>query len=274
MSSTGWVRTLTSGGKIRSLGQPKKGCQTATGYYRVRSGKKAFLVHQIVALVFLGEAPSARHTVDHIDGDKGNNAASNLRWATRSTQRLNQGHRRLARTAKRVEVVDTNGRSAFFSGLKDAAQAIGCDKSSVSKAIRLKTTILGHRVSHAPSEDQEAIQDETGTEVWKEAIIEPLRLRVSSFGRVQRKNDRGEGWGYRFTPVVAQGQSYAMLRTSTKNFTLHWTIMQTFRPNNQAGRVVDHIDRDRNNNRLDNLRWATVSENSKNRSHCHQKTRK
>ncbi len=43
-----------------------------------------FLVHRLVAIVFLGSPPSALHQVAHGDGDKTNNHYYNLRWATRS----------------------------------------------------------------------------------------------------------------------------------------------------------------------------------------------
>lgn len=40
-------------------------------------------IHRIVATAFLGEAPSDKHVVDHIDTNRQNNRPSNLRWLTR-----------------------------------------------------------------------------------------------------------------------------------------------------------------------------------------------
>lgn len=40
-------------------------------------------VHRIVAADFHGEAPSSKHIVDHIDTNRRNNRAGNLRWITR-----------------------------------------------------------------------------------------------------------------------------------------------------------------------------------------------
>lgn len=40
-------------------------------------------IHRIVATAFLGEPPSDKHVVDHIDTNKCNNRPSNLRWLTR-----------------------------------------------------------------------------------------------------------------------------------------------------------------------------------------------
>lgn len=50
-----------------------------TGYRYI--GSKA--VHRIVAVAYHGKPPSPRHVVDHIDANKGNNRADNLRWISK-----------------------------------------------------------------------------------------------------------------------------------------------------------------------------------------------
>jgi hypothetical protein len=46
-------------------------------------GKNA-KVHTLVATAFLGGKPTDKHEVNHIDGDKANNAVDNLEWVTDS----------------------------------------------------------------------------------------------------------------------------------------------------------------------------------------------
>jgi hypothetical protein len=62
--------------------------QNRFGYLSVslsHTGRRSeFFVHRLVALAFHGPQPSTSHEVAHGDGDKGNNARNNLRWATRS----------------------------------------------------------------------------------------------------------------------------------------------------------------------------------------------
>ena len=59
------------------------------GYCRVKIGtrqgvRRFAAVHQIVCEAFHGPCPTPTHEVAHGDGDKQNNEAANLRWATHS----------------------------------------------------------------------------------------------------------------------------------------------------------------------------------------------
>lgn len=46
--------------------------------------RKTVFVHRLVAFAFLGEPPSAKHEVRHLDGNSANNAVDNLKWGTSS----------------------------------------------------------------------------------------------------------------------------------------------------------------------------------------------
>ena len=60
---------------------------TSNGYEKVslqgKNGKGNFQVHRLVAMMFLRKKKNC-DIVNHIDGDKMNNNASNLEWTTRS----------------------------------------------------------------------------------------------------------------------------------------------------------------------------------------------
>lgn len=67
-------------------GKLKKQSTDPKGYKKVMiylDGKQNFLlVHRLVAMAFLGEAPKGKPTVNHIDGNKANNNHSNLEWCS------------------------------------------------------------------------------------------------------------------------------------------------------------------------------------------------
>lgn len=84
VSSHGEVRRATPGRKTY-VGRLLKLTKMKIGYLLVRpvvDGKNfQITVHSMVAEVFLGERPEG-HEVNHIDGDKTNNRASNLEFVT------------------------------------------------------------------------------------------------------------------------------------------------------------------------------------------------
>jgi len=73
LSRTGQRKRSLDG--IWTFGRPDKW----SGYMHIGS----HVVHRIVALAFHGERPSDKHIVDHLDTNRQNNRADNLRWLTR-----------------------------------------------------------------------------------------------------------------------------------------------------------------------------------------------
>ena len=63
------------------LKRPLRHIKHSVGYLRVNVNGKMVGVHRLVAECFV-DNPEGKPEVDHIDGDKSNNDASNLRWVT------------------------------------------------------------------------------------------------------------------------------------------------------------------------------------------------
>lgn len=82
VSSAGQLRRDSAGRGTRP-GTIIKGSLGSDGYlYTVMPDRRKYTLHRLVAIAFHGEPPSG-HEVAHNDGTRTNNAASNLRWATR-----------------------------------------------------------------------------------------------------------------------------------------------------------------------------------------------
>jgi hypothetical protein len=65
--------------------------QQLNGYNGIRIDHALILVHRMIWVLYYGEWP--KHELDHIDGDKANNAISNLRDVTKSGNMRNQNLR-------------------------------------------------------------------------------------------------------------------------------------------------------------------------------------
>ncbi|WP_238586644.1 HNH endonuclease [Sphingopyxis sp. C-1] len=86
---------VSDDGRIRRDGRELKGYVDRYGYRTVLLSyaglSKRYSVSRLVCLTFHGPSTGS-HEAAHLDGDKGNNAAANLAWAT---HRENNEHKRL-----------------------------------------------------------------------------------------------------------------------------------------------------------------------------------
>ena len=98
-------------------------------------------------------------------------------------------------------------------------------------------------------------------EVWKDIQGYEGLYQISSYGRCRRidrkyilkphKTNRG----YDIYQLTVKGK--------IKNYLIHRLVAQTFIPNFKNKPQVNHIDGNKDNNRVDNLEWCTCSENMK-----------
>lgn len=81
------VRTTARG--RRFIGQ-LAGTVMKDGYIRIRIDNNKYLAHRLAFLYMTGAWPDLDKEVDHIDGDRANNAWTNLRLVTKSQQAMNR----------------------------------------------------------------------------------------------------------------------------------------------------------------------------------------
>lgn len=150
VSSLGRVKSLPWDGhhKTEIILKPYK---MRSGYLQVSlysngGGQKRYLIHRLVAMAFLNN-PDNLPQVNHIDGNKANNALSNLEWTTVSENNLHACYvlqNKTGNTApKNIRCIETG---EVFSSIRNAARAVGGRANNISRAAsgKLKTSCKKH----------------------------------------------------------------------------------------------------------------------------------
>lgn len=127
--------------------------------------------------------------------------------------------------------------------------------------------------------------DDLPNETWKDLCFETNNEQhnymglymISNYGRIKsltRNIDSQQKIIYeRILKPVKAGRGYLKVCLSNngvvKQFNIHKLVALVFIPNEEDGLIVDHIDCNRTNNKVTNLRWCTYRENS-----CHTRRHK
>lgn len=114
-------------------------------------------------------------------------------------------------------------------------------------------------------------------EIWKDIIGYEGLYQVSNLGRVkslERIVICGNGCGGMHTVkekiLTPHIEKNGYLRVNLKNLgksnklSIHKLVAQAFIPNPNNKQQIDHINTDRTDNRVENLRWVTAKENCNN----------
>tara|TARA_R110000868_G_scaffold13919_5_gene65150 strand:+ start:88 stop:576 length:489 start_codon:yes stop_codon:yes gene_type:complete len=101
-------------------------------------------------------------------------------------------------------------------------------------------------------------------EIWKQCGESEIRFyEVSNMGNTKSitKINKIE----KLLKPFADRNGYLQIRINNKTITIHSLVAYVFIGERPHKMQIDHIDRNKQNNRLDNLRYCTRSENNRNR---------
>ena len=140
---------ISNMGYVRKVGSSKRnyGTWNDRGYKQVNITDnggtcRTMLVSRLVALAFLPN-PAGRTQVDHIDTDRSNNRADNLRWALprenaanykTAVKRKEPGlFRKAVSSFQSVKATRCDGSTIYSRTIKGMAQLLGCSETTVSR---------------------------------------------------------------------------------------------------------------------------------------------
>lgn len=255
---------VSNTGKIRKVGPGKlpRGHIHEDGYESVGlksrlSGKhKNFRVHILVAVTFIPN-PYNKPWVDHINGDRRDNRVTNLRWATKSENALNR-HSVKAPKGKSFPVARIDPKTGnvirTWNTARDAAEETGIMTSDITRAIKRSDIIDGSLwiayIEHIPDE------------IWLPVAGTNEQFHVSNMGRVRNGNGIPD-YGSK-SKVGYMTKSVSQLG---RNMSVHILVCEAFHGSKPSStHSVDHIDRNRTNNKSNNLKWASKTEQVYNRT--------
>jgi HNH endonuclease len=281
---------------------PVQQSKGAHGYYTLTSRtwegvQKLSKMHRLVAELFIPN-PKGLLTVNHIDRDKSNNAASNLEWMT---QRDN------------VKDAHDAGLVPYFSGLdhgnadrtsylfihKDGRRIViatpffmkdtfRLDSASLSRHLHATLNVQGNSVWTVGGWRAACLIDQRPKEIeldWDLIELPPQdashapfyvhpdfpMLRVSALGEVMQNgycsvlgtrptvNERHYKCHKSYNHLSVVDNSQCSSKTK-KRTALSTIVAQLFVPGYAEGKVVRHIDGDKLNSKASNLMWGTKKE--------------
>ena len=252
---------VSNRGKVRNKKSKKEIKPTLrAGYDRVgltgdNKKQSTQTVHVLQAKTFIPN-DEKKPTVDHIDRITSNNNLENLRWATHEEQNKNQKPWSF-RTGRPVRQLDEKRNLIKeWDNARAATKAYNVSKGIISFACKHGSRSLGYYWEYNEIEQFEG-------EEWKDIPLEGFNeVKVSSFGRIHRPHSSIK---YFEGSVGSEGYRHIELYNSIDHqyhrFSIHSLVAMTFHGERPLGKVINHIDGNKGNNRKENLEYLTQSEN-------------
>lgn len=212
-------------------------------------------VHRLVAKAFIPN-PDDKKLVNHKDGNKHNNSVNNLEWCSNSYNIQHAHDNGLIKVSSHSIIIEQyDEKDNKIREWKSASKAIKDTQISREKLYKLcETGDTYNKFTYKmirPKENKKIIKNE----IWKK--IPNYDYYASSHGRIKNDKDkllRQNGTTYKTVELRKNKKG--------KKFCVHKLIALSFLPNPNNYDIVNHIDHDKFNNKLSNLEWCNLSQNT------------
>ncbi len=211
-------------------------------------------IHRLVALTFLPK-PDGKDIVNHINSNKLDNRLENLEWVTQKENTA--AHGKQIHHPKKVNQLDMDGNIiATFNSLLEAGNAIGFSASSISKAVLgINNSAGGFKWAYAEADNVINIDLSNGKKIngFEKYYVLPCGNIYNSVRKTYVKPVKNDA-GYCYVALCNNGIK--------KNMYIQRIVAEHLILNNDINKTqVNHKNKIRHDNRIENLEWVTRSEN-------------
>lgn len=233
--------------------------------YRLTKNNKTkhFYAHQLVAIHFIPN-PNNYKEVNHL-GEKTDNRAWMLEWVTHQDNMIHAAKNITKFYTKSIhKICPVSGQVVqIFEKTMDVTNYIMSDSTL---RIYLDTGKIYKGYLWCSANKKQDI--EMNGEIWRklsDSVFDEVNIytkyQVSNFGRIKGC--------YNKIMIPNLSHDYPTIQlfkdSIGKSFAIHRLVLMAFNvPNPENKPQVDHVDTIKDNNHLDNLRWSTQEEQSKN----------
>jgi len=248
VSNMGGVKSIKTGRLLKGTINNGYIIHTLTNDHNIKKNK---FQHVLVASAFIPN-PENKRTVNHRNKTRSDNRVDNLEWATHSEQGIHRGKPKY-RGGRPIFQLDEKGNIIKrWERLKDASLSFNVYRSRFSYACKNKTQVCGYYWMYVDEHE-----GDLPNEKW--LSLPEGKYFISSEGRYKYPSGKIT-YGNDFN-----GYLVVVRKCNNKEVTscVHALVAEMFIRKRNDGEVVNHIDGNRSNNKLENLEIVTSSENTK-----------
>ena len=247
---------ITKDGRIWSNKSKKFLSQhICNGYKVITLCSNVYMIHRLVALTFI-QNPNNKPYVNHIDCDKLNNNVKNLEWVTQK-ENTNSHNKQTSHPRRIIQLDKNNQVIKIFNSSIEASKQIGLSPSAISKVlIGQNQTAGGFKWKYEDSKYEPIVIDLSKGKIIKnypKYMIFPNGNIYNNIRKVFVKPIKNAS-GYCYVSLCNNGIK--------QNIYIHRIVAEHFIQNKENKSQVNHLNKIRNDNRVENLEWVTCSENT------------